>query len=118
MESDLSAEIPLTREVVLDAQLPRSVQTQRVEVRRIRIRAGHAAGPHVHNGPVVGSIVEGSVLFQVDGQERTVLRPGDIFFEPADVEVAHFDALDEDVTFLGYFLLAENQEPEIVMSEK
>jgi quercetin dioxygenase-like cupin family protein len=104
-------EQPMTREVLLDAGLSETVATERVQVRRIHMLAGHASGRHVHNGPVVGSIVEGSVRFQVEGQAETVLRPGDVFFEPAGVPIAHFDAMDEDVTFLGYFPLTPGQEP-------
>jgi quercetin dioxygenase-like cupin family protein len=62
-----SPEQPLTRETVLHARLPQTTWTDRVEVRRIRMLPGHAAGLHVHNGPVVGSIVEGSVVYQVEG---------------------------------------------------
>ncbi|MFF4490959.1 cupin domain-containing protein [Streptomyces sp. NPDC001544] len=88
-----------------------ALATERVQVGRIHRLAGHASGRHVHNGPVVGSIVEGTVRFQVEGQAETVLRPGDVFFEPAGVPIAHFDAMDEDVTFLGYFPLTAGQEP-------
>jgi hypothetical protein len=36
-----------------------------------------AAGLHMHNCPVVGNIVEGSVTYQIDGQSPSVLRAGD-----------------------------------------
>lgn len=111
MAATPTPEQPMTRAVVLDAQLPGAPAVERVEVRRIRILAGHPSGRHVHNGPVIGSVVEGSVLFQVDGGDETILRPGDVFFEPAGVPIAHFDALDEDVTFLAYFPLTAGQEP-------
>lgn len=104
-------EQPMTREVLLDARMSEMLAAERVEVRRIRILAGHAAGRHVHNGPVVGSVVEGSVLFQVEGEPEIILRPGDVFYEPAGVPIAHFDARDEDVTFLAYFPLTAGQEP-------
>jgi quercetin dioxygenase-like cupin family protein len=106
-------EQPMTRDVLLDARLGQAKETHRVEVRRIRIIPGHAAGPHVHNGPVVGSIVEGSAVFQVDGEPETVLRPGDVFFEPEGARITRFDAQDAGVTFLAYFLLGPGQEAEI-----
>ena len=31
---------------------------------------------------MVGSIAEGSAVFQAAGEPETVLRPGDVFFEP------------------------------------
>ena len=108
-----SSEPSISRVVELSATLDPAVATSLVEARRISMSAGFAAGRHVHNGPVVGSIVRGTVLFQVDGEPATVLRPGDVFFEPADVPIDHFDARDEDVEFLAFFLLRDGQIPAI-----
>jgi quercetin dioxygenase-like cupin family protein len=74
---------------------------------------GHPAGLHVHNGPVVGSIVEGSVHYQVEGQPESLLGPGDVFYEPEGARVARFDAGADGATFLAYFLLRADQEPAI-----
>jgi quercetin dioxygenase-like cupin family protein len=105
---------PISRVVVLDAVVSPMKQTSRVEVRRITMLPGFAAGFHVHNSPVVGSILEGSVLYQLDGEPASVLRAGDVFHEPEGVPV-RFDATDEGATFLGYFLLSDGQDPEISM---
>jgi quercetin dioxygenase-like cupin family protein len=113
MEPVLDADNPMTRTVILDALLGEALPTERIEARRIRMRAGLAAGRHVHNGPVVGCVLAGDVLFQVDGQPESVLRPGDVFFEPGRVPIVHFDALDEDVTFVAYFPLTAGQEAEL-----
>ncbi len=110
-------ELPVTRTVVLDARLARVTPTARVEVREIRILADAPAGLHVHNCPVVGSIVTGSVIFQIEGEPETRLGPGDVFYEPEDVRIAKFDATEEGVTFLGYFLLEEGQEAELVFPD-
>jgi quercetin dioxygenase-like cupin family protein len=104
---------PITRTVLLDAQLAQVQPTGRVEIREIRILPGHAAGRHVHNGPVVGSIVTGSAVFQIEGQPATVLRPGDVFYEPAGERIARFDGGEDGVTFLAYFLLAPGQEAQL-----
>jgi hypothetical protein len=42
-----------------------------------------------------------------------VLRPGDVFFEPEGARITRFDAQDAAVTFLAYFLLGQDQEPEL-----
>jgi quercetin dioxygenase-like cupin family protein len=107
-------DLPVTRELVLEAALG-AQEVERVEVRRITMAANLALGAHVHNGPVLGSIVEGSVLFQVEDGEQRVLRPGDVFFEPAGVVITHFDALEEGVVFLGYFPLGTGQQAEITL---
>jgi quercetin dioxygenase-like cupin family protein len=105
----------ITRETVQDVELPSVVPTTRVEVRRIGVSAGEAPGAHVHNGPVFGVVESGRVRFQIAGSPETVLGPGQTFHEPAGVVVEHFDALDEDLTFLGWFLLEEGQEATLDM---
>ena len=102
----------MVRETVLDVRLPKTTRLDRIEVRRIRM-PGHAAGLHVHKGPVLGSIVDGSVVYQVEGEQRSVLGPGEVFHEPEGARIARFDAGDEGVTFLAYFLLSASQEPAI-----
>jgi quercetin dioxygenase-like cupin family protein len=110
-----SAAQPVTRTVVSDVRLPEVKATDRVQVREIRIAPSQPAGPHVHNGPVFGSIVTGSVVYQVEGQPAAVLRPGDVFYEPEGERIARFDAQQDGVTFLAYFLLSPGQEPELTM---
>jgi len=103
---------PITRTLVLDQPIP-PTPTHRVEVRRITIAAGHAAGLHIHNGPVFGSIEGGSVVYQIDGEAESVLTVGDTFYEPQGARIARFDPLAQGVTFLAYFLLDEGQAAEI-----
>ena len=91
----------------------RSRRLDRVEIREIRILPGHAAGLHVHNGPVVGGILAGSAVYQIEGQPAILLRAGDVFFEPEGERIARFDAQDDGVTFLAYFLLSPGQEPQL-----
>jgi quercetin dioxygenase-like cupin family protein len=110
-----SAEQPITRTIVSDVRLSAVKATDRVQVREIRILPSQAAGLHVHNGPVFGSIVTGSVVYQIDGQPASVLRPGDVFYEPEGERIARFDAQDDGVTFLAYFLLSPGQEPELTV---
>jgi quercetin dioxygenase-like cupin family protein len=110
-------EQPITRTVLLDARLPQAKTTDRVEIRQIRILPGHAGGRHVHNGPVVGSIVEGSAVYQIEGAEESVLTVGDVFFEPEGVKIARFDAQEDGVTFLAYFLLGPGEEAAITYPE-
>ncbi|GII04699.1 hypothetical protein [Planobispora takensis] len=104
---------PVTRTVVLDQQLPAPSAIHRVEVRRISIAAGQPAGLHIHNCPVFGSIEDGSVVYRIDGRPETVLTPGDTFYEPEGARIARFDAQDDGVTFLAYFLLTAGQTVEL-----
>ena len=108
-------EQPVVRDILLDARFDQPKTTARVEVRRIRMLPGHPGGLHVHNTPVVGNIVSGSVIYQIEGEPECVLRAGDVFFEPQEVRIARFDALDDGVEFLGYFLIADGESAELTM---
>jgi quercetin dioxygenase-like cupin family protein len=116
--ADPTAEQPLTRTVLMDARLGQVKGISHVEIREISILPGYAAGPHVHNGPVVGNILAGSAIYQIEGQPESVLRAGDVFFEPEGERIARFDATEEGVTFLGYFLLAPGQDASITMLDQ
>ena len=101
----------------MDQKLPEPLATQRVEIRRITIAPNHAAGLHIHNGPVFGNIETGSAVYQIEGEPAVVLHPGDVFYEPEGVRIARFDAQENGVTFLGYFPLAEGIDAGLVFPE-
>lgn len=103
----------ITRTTLADIALAQAKTIGRIETRRIRMPAGVAGGLHVHNCPVVGCIVEGSVAYQVEGDGVVVLVPGDVFYEAEGARIARFDALDDDVTFVAHFLLSVGQQPEL-----
>lgn len=104
---------PVSRVIVMDQKLPEPLATQRMEIRRITIAPGYAGGLHIHNGPVFGSIETGSAVYQIEGEPETVLKPGDVFYEPEGVRIARFDAQEEGVTFLGYFPLPDGVNAEL-----
>jgi quercetin dioxygenase-like cupin family protein len=107
----------LSRVIVMHQKLPEPLATRRVEIRRITIAPGYAAGLHIHNGPVFGSIETGSAVYQIEGEPETMLKPGDVFYEPEGVRIARFDAQEDGVTFLGCFLLADGVNTELVFPE-
>jgi diamine N-acetyltransferase len=109
---------PVTRVVVQDALLEHPVDIVRVETRRISIGPNVAAGLHVHNGPVIGSIEIGSAIYQVEGDPERLLTAGDVFFEPEGARVARFDGGPVGVTFLAHFPLAVDQEANMVFPER
>jgi quercetin dioxygenase-like cupin family protein len=108
---------PVSRVTVMDQKLPEPLATRRVEIRRITIAPGCAAGLHIHNGPVFGSIEAGSAVYQIEGQPETALQPGDVFYEPEGVRIARFDAQEDGVTFLGYFLLPDGVNADLVFPQ-
>ena len=101
---------PVTRETLLRQRLDNHA-TGAVELRRITLQPDVAGGPHHHNGPVFGVIESGSVHFQVDGGAETILRAGDVFYEPEGALIDRFDATSEGVTFIGCFLNHTGEDP-------
>jgi quercetin dioxygenase-like cupin family protein len=45
--------------------------------------------PHRHCGPVFGYILEGEMLFELEGEPERVIRAGEVFWEPGG-DVIHY----------------------------
>jgi quercetin dioxygenase-like cupin family protein len=50
-------------------------------VKRIELKPGAAAPPHIHPGMVTGYIESGTLEFQLKGEPLKILKAGDTFFE-------------------------------------
>ena len=51
-------------------------------VKRIEMKPGASAPPHVHPGMVTGYVETGTLEFQIKGEALKTLKAGDTFFEP------------------------------------
>jgi quercetin dioxygenase-like cupin family protein len=78
-----------------------------VQVREIVLWPGQRIGAHVHSGPVVGYVVEGELVLQIEGQPPQSLLAGSAFHEPEGAAIARFDngSPSEPVKFVACFLL-------------
>ncbi|MDG6107156.1 cupin domain-containing protein [Dactylosporangium aurantiacum] len=45
--------------------------------------------PHRHPGPAFGYVLEGEMVFELEGEPPRVLRAGDVFWEPGG-DVIHY----------------------------
>lgn len=108
----------IIREPLLTAMLAADTAVERVEVARIELGPAQKTGLHFHPCPVVGTVVSGTIRFQVEGGEDGTLQAGDAFFEPANTRIAHFDNQSdrETATFVAFYLLPEGEERLIVMA--
>lgn len=91
-----------------------------VKIVEIDFPAGQKAPYHKHPCPVLGSIVSGSCLIQVEGEPAKVLNAGDAFYEPADTPIIHFDNYSEKepMKFIAYYLLNDEKELIELLPEK
>lgn len=97
---------PIVRKKLLMASFS-SRQVANADMREITFKPLQQTGRHLHNVPVVGYIVSGTVRFQVEGQPALTLHAGDAFYEPANTPIAHFDNLSpkNGLKFIACYLL-------------
>ncbi len=67
---------------------------------------GVASAAHRHNAHTFVFVLEGSVVMQVEGEERVVLGPGQIFYEtPEDIHAVSMNAsTTEPAKILVFFV--------------
>lgn len=101
----------IVRKPLLSVPLDQASVTS-VEVREINFEPGQETGRHLHPCPVVGHIVEGAAVLQVEGQSPQQLATGAAFYEPAGTVIARFDnaSATEPMKFVAYYLLNGKQE--------
>ncbi|MGH3588770.1 MAG: cupin domain-containing protein [Pseudonocardia sp.] len=51
--------------------------------------------PHRHSGPVYGYVLEGAIVFELEGEPERVIRAGEAFWEPGG-DVIHYQAGNAD----------------------
>jgi quercetin dioxygenase-like cupin family protein len=83
-----STELTTLLEAELDA-LPRPAEVMTV---LIEVPPG-APGtpPHRHSGPVFGYVLEGELLYELEGSPARVIAPGEAFWEPGGERI-HYKA--------------------------
>jgi len=60
-------------------------------------------GPHRHSGPVFGYVLEGRVLFELEGEEPREIVAGEAFWEPGG-DVVHYQMGNLEATGWSRFL--------------
>jgi quercetin dioxygenase-like cupin family protein len=83
-----------------------------VDVREIHLAPGKQSGRHLHPCAVVGYIVNGTAIYQIEGEAEQTLPSGSAFYESANAVIANFgNASDsEPMTFIAFYLLDGEQE--------
>lgn len=92
--------------------IPGNQQVTSVDVREIRLEPGQQTGRHLHPCDVFGYVVEGTAIYQMEGQPPKTLPAGSAFHEPANTVMADFrnPSDTEPMTFVAFYLLKGEQE--------
>ena len=99
-----------TRKELFNAVVNQHVSV--VEIKEVTMAPGQAAPKHFHPCPVVGIVLSGCVLFQIEGEESRLLKEGDAFYEPRHATIRHFDnaSTEKPLTFAAFYLKEEAEE--------
>ncbi len=101
----------VTRQDLLTAVINPTRPVANAAVKRVTLPPGCPTGLHLHPCPVVGILLEGEILFQLEGGPVQTLRAGDAIYEPANVRVRHFDNVgDRPAILIACYLLAPDQQ--------
>ena len=77
---------------VLLHQHPRIAENSGAMVATVTVPPGDpGSGPHRHSGPVFGFVLEGEILFELEGEAPYPIKAGEAFWEPG-FDVVHYQA--------------------------
>lgn len=104
------------------AHLQQGLGPSNVMTVTIELEPGSAGSPpHRHSGPVFGYLIEGELVFELEGEPERIIRSGEAFWEPGG-DVIHYQAAnnltDGRTTFLAVMVCAPGQEMLTYVSEQ
>jgi quercetin dioxygenase-like cupin family protein len=103
---------------VLDVLLhesPRLAANSAAMVATVTIAPGDpGSGPHRHSGPVFGYVLEGEILFELEGERPYPLKAGEAFWEPG-FEVVHYQAANLRTDIASKFVVFMLCAPDVPM---
>jgi len=109
----------VTRRDLLTAAIDSGKPVSTVQIKEVTMGPGQKAPLHLHPCPTVGVVTEGTIAFQIEGEPVQYLKPGDAFYEPANVRVARFDNdADTPARFAVLYLLARDEHEIIRILQK
>ncbi len=73
---------PVTRTILQQKDLM-GVAGREAIMYRAEVPPGRAAGRHTHPGPELAYVMEGTLIFELDGQPPVTLKPGESVHVPA-----------------------------------
>lgn len=84
----------------------------RVVIKEVTIPPGGKADYHLHPCPVVGTVIAGTLLYQLEGKTPEIIEQGEAFYEPRNQPVQHFDNASETepLVFTAFYLVEEKED--------
>ena len=109
-EATMSTTPSVSRKDLLSAMITSGKTISQIEIKEVTMGPKVKAPLHLHPCPVVGVITEGTISFQIEGENVQYLKTGDAFYEPANVRVVRFDNDGEiPAKFAAFYLLGKGE---------
>ncbi|WP_294346626.1 cupin domain-containing protein [Prosthecochloris sp.] len=110
---------PVVRKDLLTANMDGSRPIAKVDIQEVTMEEGVKAPLHSHPCPTMGIVTEGTIAFEIEGNQTQTLRVGDAFYEPANVRIAKFNNVgNSPAKFVVFYLLGENENETIRVLKK
>lgn len=102
----------VTRTDLMTVHLHDKQCLSKVEIKKIVITQNEKADYHLHPCPVMGYVVSGTLLFQIEGQSPYLIKAGETFYEPKNQPILHFDNASDSapLIFVAYYLLEGDED--------
>jgi quercetin dioxygenase-like cupin family protein len=109
----------IERKTLLTAFMESVKTVDHVEIKAIELAPSQRTGLHRHPCIVVGYVVDGAIVFQIEEQKNKTLRAGDAFYEPENARILRFDNASETnpAKFIAFYLLGPGDNRLIEMLE-
>jgi quercetin dioxygenase-like cupin family protein len=109
-------------EMLGHAAVPFDLGRPDVMTMTIELAPGSAgSGPHRHSGPVFGYLIEGELIFELEGEPERVITAGDAFWEPGG-DLVHWQAAnnltDRNTKFLAVMVCPPGKEMLTYLSDE
>ena len=104
----------VARQILLDAAVSPEKSIANVEIQELTFAPKRKGPLHLHPVPVFSVIKEGAIMFQIEGEAPQHLKTGDVFYEPANVRIAHIDNEGDTPAKLVVFYMLGKDDHEFV----
>jgi quercetin dioxygenase-like cupin family protein len=114
-EEDTRPVLPnVARQVLMNAAVSPEKPISNVEIHELTLGPKRKGPLHLHPVPVFAVIKEGAIMFQIEGEAPQHLKTGDVFYEPANVRIAHIDNESDTPAKLVVLYMLGKDEHELV----
>src|SRR5689334_17697087 len=108
-----------TRTTLLDESPPFIPDSPELMTVLIEVPPGESIPPHRHSGPLSAYILEGEMIFELEGEPERLVRAGEAVFEPGG-DVIHYQTAnprpDTWLRFLATMIMVPGQPMQTLVS--